>query len=87
MKGVSGVVEIRVWSWLLLLCQVTMAAMDWIISSRTGNIREDPSSDRLVRVTTKTGSGYYDGIDGIDSDWVIEVIQKVVCIVLYADGF
>ena len=79
-------VEIRVWSWLLLLSQAAMA-MDWIISSRTGNIREDPSSDRLVRVTTKTGSGYYDGIDGIDSDWVVEVIQKVVCIVLYADSF
>ena len=67
-------VEIRVWSGLLLLSQVAMA-MDWIISSRTGNVREDPSSDRLVRVTTKTGSGYYDGIDGVESDWVIEVIQ------------
>jgi len=66
------VVEIRVWSWLLLLSQVAMA-MDWIISSRTGNVREDPSSDRLVRVTTKTGSGSYDGIDGVESVWVIEM--------------
>lgn len=74
----SGVAwaEKECWSCTMLLMLQHVVAMDWIISSRTGNVREDPSSDHLVKVTTKTGSGYYDGIDGVDSDWAVEVSVK-----------
>ena len=45
----------------------------WEINSLTGNVAEDPGSDHLVRITTKTGSGDYDAIDGVDSYWQVQV--------------